>query len=263
MEAGREFDQALAEVQRARSSEEAERALADPVRAGWLEVLARHSWDWFATLTFRGSESRGVRGAQRDVHPEAAHKVFKCWLNLVNRKVYGRRWYRKCGGVTWVRAMEWQKRGVLHFHVLLAGVPDEVRRLRAMDEWFQLAGIARIEPIESQRVVELYVSKYVAKSQEEGRRNEYGKLGGALDVGGSGFEDGPLVPGVGRVPRDAWSYGLAGAAALEAAAAGVGGYQEATVCGVRVECGRLDLVAGRRAAEAASCDVQGSTGTGS
>jgi len=76
--------------------------------------------------------------------------------------------------VTWARGLELQRRGTIHFHVLVAGVGD-VRRLTIMDEWARLAGWARIRPVEHQDRVAKYVSKYVAK-------------GGEIDVGGPGVE---------------------------------------------------------------------------
>jgi hypothetical protein len=54
--------------------------------------------------------------------------------------------------------------------VLLAGVGN-VRRLSMMDVWDELAGIARIRPVEHQDRVRKYVAKYVAK-------------GGVIDIGG-------------------------------------------------------------------------------
>jgi len=67
--------------------------------------------------------------------------------------------------VQWVRALEYQRRGVIHYHALLAGV-QELRRLSWMDLWNELAGYARIEPIRDGSVVRRYVSKYVAKGGE-------------------------------------------------------------------------------------------------
>ena len=67
-----------------------------------------------------------------------------------------------------------QRRGVIHFHALMAGVGD-VRRLGVMDEWDRIAGFARIAEPEQHDAVAKYVSKYVVK-------------GGEIDMGG------PLVP---------------------------------------------------------------------
>jgi hypothetical protein len=108
-------------------------------------------------------------------HPEAADKRFRVLISQANRVLYGVRWHKHGEGIRWVRALEYQKRDVIHYHALLAGVQD-LRRLYWMDRWHELAGYARIEPIDSAAAVARYVSKYVVK-------------GGEIDMGG------PLVPG--------------------------------------------------------------------
>jgi len=122
----------------------------------WATFLGRWSWDWFATLTFRG-----------EVHPEAADKRFRVWVSKINRALYGPRWWKHGQGVRWVRALETQRRGVIHYHALLGGVGvDELRRLSWMDEWNRLAGYARIEPPADGAAVRGYCAKYVAKGGE-------------------------------------------------------------------------------------------------
>jgi hypothetical protein len=143
-------------------------ASATPVdRAGlrdaWIAFLGRWEWEWFCTFTFRDM-----------VHPEAADKRFRLLLSEANRVLYGHRWHKHGGGLRWVRALEYQKRDVIHYHALVGGVRD-LRRLTWMDRWYELAGIARIEPITTTAAVVRYVSKYVVK-------------GGEIDLGG------PLKP---------------------------------------------------------------------
>ena len=133
------------------------------LRDAWIMFLRPWPWEWFCTFTFR-----------EIVHPEAADKRFRLIISKFNREHYGIRWYKKGLGVQWVRALEYQRRGVIHYHALLAGV-QELRRLSWMDLWNELAGYARIEPIRDGSVVRRYVSKYVVK-------------GGELDLGG------PLQP---------------------------------------------------------------------
>ena len=71
-----------------------------------------------------------------------------------------------------MRALELQRREVLHYHALLGGAGlEEQRRLSWMDEWDELAGYARIEPPRGSSAVRRYVSKYVVK-------------GGDIDLGG-------------------------------------------------------------------------------
>jgi hypothetical protein len=125
--------------------------------------LGRWSWEWFCTLTF----------VEARVHPERADKCFRVWIAKLNEQVFGRRWQRRGQGVLWARGVEFQRRGSLHFHVLVARVGN-VRRLSLMDEWAQLGGWARIRPVSRQDLVRRYVSKYVTK-------------GGEIDIGGPGL----------------------------------------------------------------------------
>jgi len=99
------------------------------------------------------------------------------WLAKVNEAAFGKRWRRRGKGVLWARGIEFQRRGSVHFHALLARV-GEVRRLAMMDEWSSLAGWARIRPVEHPDRVAKYVAKYVAK-------------GGEIDLGGPGLADEP------------------------------------------------------------------------
>ena len=121
--------------------------------AGW---LAEYDWQWFATLTFSAA-----------IHPEAARKRFQVWINWINTRIYGKRWYRRGDGVFWVLALEFQKRGVIHFHALLCDVEslnERLSRRDARNRWYQLAGVARVDPIvKGLSVVTNYVSKYVTK----------------------------------------------------------------------------------------------------
>lgn len=138
----------------------AQQKLAD----SWVQFLGRFKMDWFCTLTFR-----------RSIHPEAADKLFRVWISKLNRDLYGVRWYRKpYNGVWWFRALEWQKREVIHYHALLGDVNNlnhSAKRLFWMDEWFHLAGIARIDKISEipghqLEALNAYVSKYVSKGGE-------------------------------------------------------------------------------------------------
>lgn len=128
------------------------------IQQGWVDLLNRWRFNWFCTLTFRDH-----------THPEAALKRFSVWISKINEELYGKRYYKRGQSIYWVNAIEFQKRGVIHFHALL-GAPEnlnhKVRRLKFMDIWYDLAGIARIEEIEDDEAVYKYVSKYVAKGGE-------------------------------------------------------------------------------------------------
>jgi len=104
--------------------------------------------------------------------PEAAAKAFRLFVSKINRELYGVRWYKHRKGVRWVRALETQRRGVVHYHALLGGAGlSEQRRLFWMDQWDEIAGYARIEQPRDSNAVHSYVAKYVAK-------------GGEVDIGG-------------------------------------------------------------------------------
>lgn len=138
----------------------------DQLADAWRDFLAQYPWEWFCTLTFREA-----------IHPEAAFKAFRYWVGLLNNDLYGRRWREKkraAGGVHWVCALEWQKRGVLHFHALVGGdrsvtgYADDSLYLADRQfwarEWDRIAGFAKLDLIDDQQTaVHGYVSKYVAK----------------------------------------------------------------------------------------------------
>jgi len=131
------------------------------IREAWCEFLGRWEWQWFCTLTFRDS-----------IHPEAANKSFRYFISKLNRQLYGPRWFKKAhGGIPWIRALEYQRRDVIHFHALFANV-ENLRRLTCMDMWDEIGGFARIEAIKDKWLVRRYVTKYCSK-------------GGEIDLGGA------------------------------------------------------------------------------
>jgi hypothetical protein len=127
-------------------------------RDAWVALLSRYNWDWFGTYTFAGDS----------VHPERADKLFRVWCSKLNRHIYGPRWHKKPhGGVYWIRALEWQKRGVLHYHALLGMFGGDLNaaasRIGFSDLWLQLAGWGRVEVARNSDAVNRYVTKYVVK----------------------------------------------------------------------------------------------------
>lgn len=126
------------------------------------KFLHPHAFEWWATFTFK--EER---------HPEAADKSFRFWVNNLNRDLYGKHWNKRPPyGVKWVRAMEWQKRDVIHYHALLSGL--KTSEYTYAHQWARFwgkdkmeCGFARIEVIKGdQDAVKTYISKYVAKDGE-------------------------------------------------------------------------------------------------
>ncbi|RLD91990.1 MAG: hypothetical protein DRI93_07270 [Aquificota bacterium] len=121
------------------------------------------SFDWYATLTFRDW-----------VHPEVANKAYMRWIHRLNRHIFGVRYTRRGQGVYWVRALEKQKRQVIHFHALIGGIPErwdpekkDLRRLHWMDDWYEHeGGFARIYPYDRRLGATFYLGKYIGKGGE-------------------------------------------------------------------------------------------------
>jgi len=141
----------------------------EPLQHAWSEFLTGFDWQWFATMTF-----------SQEVHPEKADKLFRLWCALLDESNLGvGRWSRKSNRkrrCTWVRGLEWQKRGVLHYHALIGNLPAYTiganDRLLWAEKWLALSadrsgkpitGISRIWPLTDTYGAASYVSKYCAK----------------------------------------------------------------------------------------------------
>lgn len=126
------------------------------LRESWVSLIKRYEpFAWYGHLTFKDH-----------VHPEQADKRFRRWLNKINETLFGLR-YRKHGeGVYGFKAIEHQRRGVIHFHFLMGGGVERLRRLTYMDLWAAENGWARIYPYDSNQGAARYVSKYVLKGGE-------------------------------------------------------------------------------------------------
>jgi hypothetical protein len=129
----------------------------------WASLISRYDWQWFATLTFRDH-----------IHPEAASKAYRHWLALLDKsngfRYRSRKTHkRRC---VWVRGLEWQKRGVLHFHALIGNLPLPLHAREQRDAWGNAwcsmgnTGFAYIEGVGQTDVVGKYIAKYAAKGGE-------------------------------------------------------------------------------------------------
>lgn len=128
----------------------------DSLHEAWTGFVGRFEpFDWYLTLTFR-----------EEVHPEQADRRYSRFVRQVNESLFGRRFREKRQGIYHVRAIEYQRRGVLHFHSLMGGGVWKLRRLSYMDLWFAENGIARIEPYDPNLGAKGYLSKYVSKGGE-------------------------------------------------------------------------------------------------
>ena len=159
------------------------KVVTPPMQAAWLSLIKKYEpYDWFATLTFRDP-----------IHPEIADRRFRRLVHQINQDLYGGNYRKKKKSITWFKAMERQKRGVLHFHCLI-GSPDmyRLRRDKYMKAWltncgmkpsrfradpgrfdkiqaqpnaldFIINGIARIYKYDPSKGADHYCSKYVTK----------------------------------------------------------------------------------------------------
>lgn len=127
---------------------------------GWERFIDRYQWDWFATFTFR-----------EEIHPEAADKRFRVWMKSLQQAVAGNNYrLNPRDQVRWVRGLEWQKRGALHFHALMYHRMDLnlIQRRKAWEaEWLGLTdSFASIYPCDSSGAVRSYIAKYCGKGGE-------------------------------------------------------------------------------------------------
>jgi hypothetical protein len=121
-------------------------------------MLDRWPWEWYMTLTFRGSPSLG--------------QSFRAWGSLMA-------WLRERSAVpNYFRGVEWQLRGAPHFHALMFGVDQAARRMSVVDWWWQRHGIARVLQYDPLLAARHYVAKYLLK--------DAGRRGGdwTLEIGG-------------------------------------------------------------------------------
>lgn len=127
----------------------------------WEAYLTTFKWDWFATLTFKGNV----------VGPELADRRFRRWRSDLCTSFAGDKWRERPAQIPYhVRALEWQKRGVIHFHALVGYRTDAMRdnlfRRRWQDAWRDLNGYARIDRIRDVGAVSRYCAKYCSKGGE-------------------------------------------------------------------------------------------------
>jgi hypothetical protein len=108
---------------------------------------------WFVTLTFKNY-----------VRTTMAHWLLNRWLSAICDAYQCKAGAR---GLRWIIVQEWQKRQVIHFHLILSGVRlDELSRKRWESRWEGIAGgYARI--YEAREKAAPYLAKYVVKNDTQ------------------------------------------------------------------------------------------------
>jgi hypothetical protein len=120
-------------------------AAQHPVENAVGDWLYGFPWDVFGTMTFATA-----------IHPEQADKRYRRWIEAMRRHPARR---VVPGPIIWVRGTELQRRGVLHFHVLIAGVAP-IPAFAACRLWEHVGGgLARIYPYTSTLAGTFYLAK--------------------------------------------------------------------------------------------------------
>jgi len=103
------------------------------------------------------------------IHPEQADRRYRRFLDAVNESLFGRRWRKRGQGVYSIRATEYQRRKVLHYHALAGGGVYKLRRKEWEQRWQaqdEGNGFLRIYPYDPTMGGTLYIAKYVSKGGE-------------------------------------------------------------------------------------------------
>lgn len=107
---------------------------------------------WFVTLTFKDFVTVGL-----------ANRLMLTWLNRLEASYQK---YKGSGWLNWVCATEWQKRQVIHFHLIVFGAGLRLlSRMRWENRWmatYKVCGFARI--YDARKSSAPYLAKYTSKS---------------------------------------------------------------------------------------------------
>lgn len=131
----------------------AARGILSDAWADWAGGLC--NWKSFITLTF-----------ERERFPDVAKSLFRWWVRINNEYVFGKRYTRKVGHsyFSYMCGMEYQKREVVHFHVL---VDKPIHYAITHNAWGDRCGFAWIDgKLKDKQSVIDYVCKYVTKGGE-------------------------------------------------------------------------------------------------
>jgi hypothetical protein len=118
----------------------------------WIDGMG--DWQWYATLTFRDPEN--------PKYPFWSKVGWKFAQNALNSFNAGLIDLEHAQNPVWVAVMELQKRGVPHWHALVANVGQH-RRMAWVDWWYAHYGIARILPYQQELGARYYLGKYLTK----------------------------------------------------------------------------------------------------
>jgi hypothetical protein len=126
-------------------------------KAAWIDWVAdKRAWKSMLTLTFDDKKH------QYDVSTTDAKNYWRMLVRQLNVGVFGEHYTKHChhSYFSYVIGLEYQKRGVVHFHVLVDNYVNYelIHRL-----WGNAHGFVWISPVTDRAVVVEYVCKYIMK----------------------------------------------------------------------------------------------------
>lgn len=121
------------------------RPVLGPEYGQWLTTLP---WDWWGTFTFA-----------EWIHPEWARQRYEDWARALADDT---------GKVqTHARALEYQRRGVVHFHALIWNVSRRTRKSQWEQSWLDIGGgWGQLRNYDRARGATYYLGKYLVKGGE-------------------------------------------------------------------------------------------------
>jgi len=138
-----------------------------PIQTAWVDFMSKFEayYDLFVTLTFK-----------QEIHPEEATKRYYRFVRKINEALFGRNYRKQGKGVVWVKALEFQKRGCVHFHCLIGNEVWKLLRIKVTDLWENdkkyknsrngVNGKAWVERYDPERGAKGYMGKYITKARQ-------------------------------------------------------------------------------------------------
>ena len=118
------------------------------LREPYAQWISQRDWQWWATFTFAV-----------EIHPDQAAQRYRVWADQLAEETGFKMQH--------ARALEWQRRGVLHFHALIWGVKRSTRRKTWERNWEEIGGgWASIWPYDRSKGAVYYLGKYAVKRGE-------------------------------------------------------------------------------------------------
>ncbi len=138
----------------------------NPIQTAWVELATTFEpYDLFIGLSFKES-----------IHVEEATKRYNRFIRKINERLFGQNYRKRGEGVVWIRALEWQRRGVLHFHSLIGNGAWKLLRIGVTDLWendikYKRSrngenGKAWTEKYDPVKGAVGYLAKYITKSRQ-------------------------------------------------------------------------------------------------